>query len=46
VEKFEHEGKTYLRAADNVLYDVETHEPVGVWNPAESTIGEFSDEED
>jgi hypothetical protein len=46
VEKFEHDGKTYLRAADNVLYDMETHEPVGVWNAADSTIGEFSDEED
>jgi hypothetical protein len=46
VEKFEHDGKTYLRAADNMLYDMETHEPVGVWNAADSTIGEFSDEED
>ena len=32
VVSFEHGGKTYLKAADGVLYDQETQEPVGVWN--------------
>jgi len=45
VEKFEHEGKEYLRSADNVLYDTETHAPVGQWNESEGKIEELNDEE-
>jgi hypothetical protein len=45
VERFEHEGKEYLRSADNVLYDAETHAPVGQWNESEGKIEELNDEE-
>ena len=36
VEKFEHGGDEYLRSADNVLYDPETHAPVGRWDEGET----------
>ena len=50
VVKFEHDGKNYLRATDNMLYDPATSECVGCWNPASKEIEEVaefgSDEED
>lgn len=50
VKKFEHEGKKYKRSEpDNILYDWETDEPVGVWNEKTKTIDEMpseSEEED
>ena len=45
VEKFEHKGNEYLRSADNVLYDPETHAPVGRWDEGEGKIVELSEEE-
>ena len=46
VVKFEHEGTTYLKAADGVLYDQESQEPVGVWNAEASTIDELPEDEE
>ena len=50
VVKFEHGGKNYLRATDNMLYDPATSECVGCWNPVSKEIEEVaefgSDEED
>ena len=51
VKKFEFQGKTYLRTADNVLYDAETQDEVGVFNEAQQKIEECeleseSEEED
>jgi hypothetical protein len=50
VAKFEHGGKTYLKASDNMLYDPSTSECVGCWNPATEEIEEVaefgSDDED
>ena len=50
VEKFEHGGKNYLRASDDMLYDPATSECVGCWNDATKEIEEIaefdSDEED
>ena len=40
------DSKTYLKAADNVLYDTESHEPVGVWNEKENKIDELPEEDD
>ena len=49
VVKFVHDGTTYLRASDNMLYDPATSECVGCWNPATEQIEEVeefgSDEE-
>ena len=41
VSEFAWEGRTYLRAADNVLYDPETQEEVGVWHESEQRIEEL-----
>jgi len=51
VKKFEFKGKMYLRTADNVLYDADTQDEVGVFNEAEQKIEECeleseSEEED
>ena len=48
VSKFEFEGKTYLKSTDNVLYDIKTQEPVGMWNDETNSIDEveFDDAED
>jgi hypothetical protein len=46
VKKFEYEGKMYLRASDNVLYDIKSQEPVGMWNEEENCIDEIEVEDD
>ena len=47
VKKFEHQGKKYKLSSDNILYDWDNDEPVGVWNPKTKTIDELpSDEEE
>ena len=33
VTEFTHNGIKYLKAADNTLYDVNTHEEIGLWDP-------------
>ena len=38
--------KEYLLAGDNVVYDITTHDPVGVWNEKEGKIDELADEEE
>jgi hypothetical protein len=40
------DGKEYLKSADNVVYDAESHEAVGVWNEKENKIDELPAEED
>ncbi len=39
------DSKTYLKASDNVLYDAESHDAVGVWNEAENKIDELPAED-
>jgi len=51
VKKFVFNGKTYLRTSDNVLYDADTQDQVGVFNEAQQKIEEYeleseSEEED
>jgi chemotaxis protein histidine kinase CheA len=49
VKKFELNGVTYLRTDDNILYDIETQEPVGIYDPETGAIEEVeavSDDED
>ena len=33
VREFTHKGIKYLKAEDNTLYDVNTHEEIGMWDP-------------
>ena len=46
VVKFEVNGKTYLKSEDEVLYDLESHEAVGIWNEETKEIDEIPEEED
>ena len=39
------DDKEYLKSADNVVYDADSHEPVGVWNEKENKIDELPAEE-
>ena len=41
VELFKHDGVTYYRSSDNVLYDTNTQEPVGKWNPNTKEVEEI-----
>ncbi len=45
VKKFELGGNEYLRSSENVLYDIESHEAIGVWNEMENKIDELEEEE-
>jgi hypothetical protein len=45
VRKFEYGGTTYLRSSTNVMYDITSHERVGMWNEELKKIEEI-DEED
>ena len=38
VTEFTHMGKKYLKAQDNTLYDFDTHEELGTWNPEKRDI--------
>ena len=50
VKKFHHGGKDYLiDPSDNILYDPETQDAVGVWNPQTKTVDDcelVTDDED
>ena len=43
VAKFEHGGRSYLKASDNMLYDPSSSECVGCWNPATEEIEEVAE---
>ena len=46
VVKFEHNGVTYLKDEDGVMYDMESQEPVGRWDGSNMVeLDEDSDEE-
>lgn len=44
--KFEIDGTTYLKSDDNVLFDMNSHDCVGIWNEESKTIDEIPDEDD
>ena len=46
VIKWEYNGKMYLKSEVNVLYDIESHDAIGLWNEKENKIDELEDEED
>ena len=47
VRKFEHDGTTYLLDENtNILYDVESQDEVGIWNPETKSIDEIEDDEE
>ncbi len=46
VIKFEFNGTTYLKSEDNILYDMNSHEGIGVWNDETKEIEKIPDDED
>lgn len=48
VKRFDYKGKMYLRTKDNVIYDVETEEEIGVFNEVRGEIeyNELEEEEE
>jgi len=46
VIKFDIKGVTYLKSKDNILYDMLSHDVVGLWNETTSEIEELPEEED
>ena len=44
VSRFTHCGTTYLRTDENVLYDEETQEPVGIWDQDTETVKQIKQE--
>jgi hypothetical protein len=42
VTKFEHDGVTYLKADDDILYDSVSQDEVGVWNSVTKQV-DFND---
>ena len=46
VIKFEIEGKTFLKSEDNVLYDIESHDAIGIWNDERNEIEKIPDEDE
>ena len=46
VKKFVHQGVTYLKSSDGVLYDAESQEVVGKWNETTKSIDVYDGESD
>ena len=44
VKKFEYNGRCYLKSEDNVLFDIESHDCVGLWNG--SSIDDIKEDEE
>jgi len=44
VKKFEHEGVTYLKSGDGILYDAKTQSVVGKWNETTKSIDVYDGE--
>jgi hypothetical protein len=44
VIKFEYNGRCYLKSGDNVLFDIESHDCVGLWNG--SSIDDIKEDEE
>ena len=43
VVAFTHKGKKYLKAADNTIYDIDSHEEIGTWDEEKKEIVESED---
>ena len=46
VSRIQISGKSYLKTVDNVLYDADTRDEVGIWDPETKTIKPLPQEED
>jgi hypothetical protein len=46
VTRMSFDGKQYLKSENNMLYNPETREEVGIWDPKTKTINELPEDED
>ena len=46
VSRIQVNGKTYLKTSENVLYDADTKEEVGIWDPETKTMKDLPDDEE
>jgi len=46
VINFEINGKKYLKSEENILYDIDSHDAIGIWNEETGEIEELGDEDD
>jgi chemotaxis protein histidine kinase CheA len=46
VTRFEHEGKKYLKSTENILYDPESKEELGIWCEESKTIKALPEDDD
>ena len=46
VKRVQINGKAYLQSSTNILYDPNTKEEVGLWDPVTKTIGDLPEEEE
>jgi hypothetical protein len=46
VSRIQISGKSYLKTVDNVLYDPDTRDEVGIWDPETKTIKPLPEEDD
>jgi hypothetical protein len=46
VKRITIDGKQYLKTADNLLYDPETKEEMGIYDPETNTIKELPDDDE
>ena len=45
VVRFELKGKKYLRSKENILYDIDSNDAIGIWNEASGEIDELEEED-
>ena len=46
VTRFEFEGKKYLKSSENILYDAETKEEMGIWCEESKSIKELPEDDE
>ena len=46
VIRFEINGKVYLKSEENILFDYESHDAIGMWNEENKEIEDIPDEDE
>ena len=46
VSRIQVNGKTYLKSSENVLYDADSKEEVGIWDPETKTMKDLPEDDE